>query len=219
MTQRRRPRAKRGEGDKLRQEILDAADRLLLEAGSESGVYIQAIADEVGCTPPAIYMHFADKDALMFEVCARHFDTFVSALATAEGDPDDPLKELLSRGRAYVEYGLAHPEPYRILFMQKPGASTTRSVASSPSDTFNLLTGAVQECIDRGVFPDSDPFTVSCALWASIHGLTSLMISNPDFPWPPLDELLQFGAWAATGLDPEVAVTKPGGHTRGHRHT
>ncbi len=211
-TKRQRPRAKRGEGDKLREEILEVADRLLLEAGSEAAVSIQAIADGVGCTPPAIYLHFDDKDALMLEVCARHFNSFLEALVFADstaGAADDagsadPLKQLIAQGRAYIQYGLAHPEPYRILFMQKPGASTSRSMATSPAQTFELITGAVQSCMDQGIFPESDPFTVACALWASIHGLTSLMISNPDFPWPSLDELLRFGAWAAVGLAPEI---------------
>jgi hypothetical protein len=51
------------------------------------------------------------------------------------------------------------------------------------------------------VFPEGDPYTVACALWASIHGLTSLMISNPDYPWPPLDDLLAVGMWASRGDD------------------
>lgn len=197
----RRPRAKRGEGDKLREEILEVADRLLLDAGSEAAVSIQAIADGVGCTPPAIYLHFDDKDALMFEVCRRHFESFLMALAGAESEDEDPLRLLLSRGRAYVEYGLAHPEPYRILFMQKPGTSSSRSVSTSPAQTFELLMDAVTDAMTKGIFPKGDPFAFACALWASIHGLTSLMISNPDFPWPPLDELLHFGAWASVGLD------------------
>ncbi len=194
-----RQRAKRGEGDKLRQEILEMTDQLLLEAGSESAVSIQAIADRVGCTPPAIYMHFADKDALMLEVCVRHFQGFVSALAAAGTDSDDPLDLLLSRGRAYVEYGLENPEPYRILFMQQSDSFANRSVATTAADSFALLAAAVQECLDQGIFPKGDPFTISCALWASIHGLTSLMISNREFPWPPLDDLLDVGMWALGG--------------------
>jgi AcrR family transcriptional regulator len=201
-TKTRRRRAKRGEGDKLREEILAVADRLLLEAGSESAVSIQAIADGVGCTPPAIYMHFADKDALMFEVCARHFERFVAALANADADADaDPLEVLSSRGRAYVQYGLDNPEPYRILFMQPAGESATGGLTVTAAESFKLLTDAVEECLDRGLFPEGDPFTVACALWASIHGLTSLMIANPGYPWPPLDDLLAIGVWASTGTD------------------
>lgn len=184
-----RQRAKRGEGQKLRHEILEVADRLLLETGSEDAVSIQMIADGVGCTPPAIYLHFADKDALMHEVCARHFESFVSALGAAGGDADDPLELLAERGRAYIDYGLRHPEVYRILFMQQPAGKAAREASAAVADSFGLVAPAVQECIDRGVFRDRDPFTIACALWASIHGLTSLMISNPDFPWPPLEDL------------------------------
>ncbi len=201
MTKTRRQRAKRGEGDKLRAEILDAADRLLLDAGSEDAVSIQTIADRVGCTPPAIYMHFADKDALMYEVCARHFGAFVAALSEVEPDEDDDALAVLQlRGRAYIEYGLKNPGPYRILFMQRPGGSANRGVARSSAESFELLTAAVEESLDTGQMPGDDPFTIACALWASIHGLTSLMISNPDYPWPPLDDLLSVGVWAmATG--------------------
>ena len=217
-TNTRRKRAKRGEGDKLREEILEVADRLLLDAGSESAVSIQAIADGVGCTPPAIYMHFSDKDALMFEVCARHFERFVEALAHASDDDHDadPLEMLRSRGRAYVQYGLDNPEPYRILFMQRAGESATGGISVATAESFNLVTEAVQECLDSGVFPEGDPFTVACALWASIHGLTSLMISNPDYPWPPLDDLLAVGKWASTGTAPDTPVTASGA-TRARR--
>ena len=53
-----RTRAKRGEGDKLRTEILAAAERLLIETGSKDAVSVRAIADACDCTPPAIYLHF-----------------------------------------------------------------------------------------------------------------------------------------------------------------
>ncbi|MCZ7530155.1 MAG: WHG domain-containing protein [Acidimicrobiia bacterium] len=144
-------------------------------------------------------MHFADKDALMLEVCVRHFHGFVSTLAAAGTDSDDPLDLLRARGRAYVEYGLENPEPYRILFMQQSDSFANRSVASTAADSFALLAAAVEECLDQGIFPEGDPFTISCTLWASIHGLTSLMISNPDFPWPPLDDLLDVGTWVFSG--------------------
>ena len=44
-------------------------------------------------------------------------------------------------------------------------------------------------------------FTVACGLWAMVHGVTSLLISKPDFPWPPLEEFIA----AATGASSEAA--------------
>ena len=65
-----RVRARRGEGDKLREEILVAVSDLLDETNDESAVSIRAIADRVGVTPPSIYRHFEDKEAMLAR-CAR----------------------------------------------------------------------------------------------------------------------------------------------------
>jgi AcrR family transcriptional regulator len=60
-----RPRARRGEGDKLRDHLLTATERLMIESGGADTVSIRAIADAVGVTPPSIYLHFPDKEALI----------------------------------------------------------------------------------------------------------------------------------------------------------
>jgi len=65
----RRRRAPRGQGRKLREEILAAAERLLRETGDQEAVSIRAVADAVGVTPPSIYLHFADKTDLIFAIC------------------------------------------------------------------------------------------------------------------------------------------------------
>src|SRR5258708_40180525 len=67
----RRPRAPRGSGDLLRNEILDAATALLLESGQARAVSIRSVAQRGGVTPPSIYLHFDDKDALLDAVGAR----------------------------------------------------------------------------------------------------------------------------------------------------
>ena len=71
----RRRRAPRGSGDQLRDEILDATTDLLLETGHAKAVSIRSVAKRVGVTPPSIYLHFADKDALLDAVCARYFES------------------------------------------------------------------------------------------------------------------------------------------------
>ncbi|MCA1708231.1 MAG: TetR/AcrR family transcriptional regulator, partial [Actinobacteria bacterium] len=60
-----RSRARRGEGDKLREDIIEAAERLLVETGDQASVSIRAIARSAGVTPPSIYLHFADKEGLL----------------------------------------------------------------------------------------------------------------------------------------------------------
>jgi hypothetical protein len=51
---------------------------------------------------------------------------------------------------------------------------------------FDHLVDAVRSVVDAGALPaGADPFVVAVELWAVVHGITSLLISKPDFPWPP----------------------------------
>src|SRR5439155_7001767 len=92
---------------------------LLVETADESAVSIRAIADRVGVTPPSIYRHFPDKDTLIYHVVETVFARLDAALEHAAAQTTDPIDEIRRKGRAYVEYGLAHPEHYRLLFMCK----------------------------------------------------------------------------------------------------
>src|SRR5918996_577878 len=104
----RRRRLPKGEGQQLRDEILDAAERLLLETGSYEAVSIRAVADAVGVTPPSIYRHFTDKTDLVFEACTRHFGGFESFIRERCGGVEDPVEKLAAMGRAYGGFGLPH---------------------------------------------------------------------------------------------------------------
>ena len=77
----RRSRSRRGEGEHLRDEILAAAERILIETNDQSALSIRAIAAAVGVTPPSIYLHFADRNDLVFAVCERHAEQLDRAMA------------------------------------------------------------------------------------------------------------------------------------------
>jgi len=186
----RRPRLPKGEGRQLRAEILDATEQMLLETGSSRAVSIRAVADAVGVTPPSIYRHFADKNELIFEVCARHFAALEDHIRRASAGPTDPVDRLVAMGRAYIEFGMANPEPYRIMFMTRADVAPEqfRSEMLASSDSFAILMAAVQDCIDAGRFrPDyTDAYRLSIGFWARVHGLTSLYVSKPDMDWPDI---------------------------------
>lgn len=187
-----RPRARRGDGERLREDILDAADALLVELGDEDAVSMRAIAGRVGVGPGALYLHFADKPELLFAVCERHFAALDAALGAAEAEANDPLDALRRRGRAYVDFALAEPEHYRILFMGRPGAApeawSAERMASSAA--FGNQVRSVRRGMDTGVLPPGDAVLVAVGLWTSVHGVASLLLAKPDFPWPDVDTLV-----------------------------
>src|SRR5258708_23797613 len=120
----RRPRAPRGSGDLLRNEILDAATELLLESGQARAVSIRSVAQRVGVTPPSIYLHFEDKDALLDAVCARYFEKLDEQMQRAAVGQLSTLDVLRAQGLAYVRFAIATPELYRIATMGRgtPGS-------------------------------------------------------------------------------------------------
>src|ERR1700736_3093789 len=102
----RRSRAKRGDGERLRREILAAAEQLLVDTGDESALSIRAIAEAVGVTPPSIYLHFADRNELVFAVVEDQFRHLDEMMQKAVEGIDDPLDRITRRGRAYIDFGL-----------------------------------------------------------------------------------------------------------------
>ena len=187
----RRPRARRGEGERLREEILDATSRLLLATGDHEAVNIRSVAEAVGVTPPSIYLHFADKADLIKAVCGRHFIELDRCIEEAVAGTDDPAEQLRLRGKAYIRFGLEHPEQYRILFMSK------RAHHEAPPDEelkkasgFNALIDNVVRAVDAGALRQEDPLLVATGLWTVVHGITSLAISIPSFPLVGLDALV-----------------------------
>ncbi|GAC1312447.1 MAG: TetR/AcrR family transcriptional regulator [Acidimicrobiales bacterium] len=183
-----RRRARRGQGDRLRDEIVTAATALLAERGGEEAVSIRAIADKVGVTPPSIYLHFADKDELFLAVCDDRFRELDRLSNLAAAGTDDPLERIRRRGQAYVQFGLDNPEHYRVLFMgPRHAAATTEQMKEWAA--FEHLVDDVKAAIAAGLL-SGDPFVSALGLWATVHGITSLMITMPTFPWPPLEQLL-----------------------------
>lgn len=193
-----RARAPRGQGARLREEILAATGRLLAEHGDENAVSIRMIADAVGVTPPSIYLHFPDKDALIEAVCEERFQQFDEALEKAGAPYDDPLEALRARGRAYVRFGLENPEHYRVLFMTRHDREMCADdlVAPGPDSgagarAFAHLVEAVTRAADAGAIVTRDPVLTGIHIWSGFHGLVSLLVSEPGFPWPDVDVLVE----------------------------
>ncbi len=187
-----RTRSRRGEGERLRDEVLDAAEALLSEVGSEDGVSMRAVAQRVGVSAAALYLHFPDKFSLMDAVCHRGFEHFASTIDAAAGSAADPLDALRRMGRAYIEFGLENPEKYKILMLQgDPERYASLPPDEMPGmDAFAMLVRRVGDAMDVGAARVADPFLVSVGVWTALHGIVTAMIVMESFPWPPVDQVI-----------------------------
>lgn len=191
----RRTRAPRGQGQLLRAELIGAAEDLLRELGSPDRVRIADIVERVGVSAPALYAHFADKDALFNEIQAIRFAEFRDILRAATGRTRDPMKQLRLRGRAYIRYVIEHPEQYRTLFMTEKAlaARVLHDPLAREMSAYDDLVGNVQALIDTGRFrARTDAELVARVIWSGVHGIASLAITVDDFTEPfELDALVE----------------------------
>jgi AcrR family transcriptional regulator len=183
----KRRRAPRGSGEQLRDEILGAATDLLLETGQAKAVSIRSVAQRVGVTPPSIYLHFADKDALLDAVCARYFEKLDEEMQRAAADQPSAIEVLRAQGLAYVRFALKTPELYRIATMGegRPGSDVDVALNSS---AFEHMRSAIEALMAEGVYPAGDPTSFVMELWAAAHGVAAMLISRPYLPWGEAEE-------------------------------
>lgn len=174
-----------------RRAILAAAKEIFLAEGYE-GTTMRRIAEALGVTPTTLYLHFPDKSALLTEICDDSFAQLVAEFARAdlaEAPATEALRRLLD---SYVGFGLAHPREYRLLFMTEvpphvgghrpaPGDAATRP--DNGQLAFAALETLVRRLVDEGIFRSGDVATMAEAIWAAAHGLVSLLIAMPHFPW------------------------------------
>lgn len=170
----------------LRRAILDAARQAFVRDGY-GGVSMRQLAERVGCSHGNLYLHFKDKEALFDCLVEESFQQLAEGLRKIPETArrGDPVEFLRKAGRAYVEFGVANASVYEFAFiLRRPGRN------DRPGITYERLRSTVQRCIDEKRFPLLDVDAASQSLWAAAHGITSLLITRPTFPWADRDKLI-----------------------------
>lgn len=179
------------ERNSLRQDIMDAATTMFAEEGFER-VSMRKLADRVEYSPTAIYLHFRDKDALFQAVCEAAFKQLVVRLDKQRRKfAGDPLANLRAGLKAYIEFGLKHPDQYMVAFMSRAHGAQVPFEASAGAEAFGYLQRAVTECIEAKIFRSVHPELTAQVLWMSVHGLVSLLIAKAGFPFAPKAALIE----------------------------
>jgi AcrR family transcriptional regulator len=171
--QERREREKKG----IREEILAAARALFVQEGYEN-VSIRKIAERIEYSPGTIYLYFQDKADILAQISEETFSRLEQKLVAINRDTAvEPLERVRLGLRAYIRFGLEHPNRYVLTFvrgsMQCPAGGRC----------FGELMRGVGIAMEAGQMIDADVVEVSQALWAGSHGVTALLITCPEFPF------------------------------------
>lgn len=176
------------EKEDLRQLILDTAREMFAEEGYAS-VSMRKIADEIEYSPTTIYLYFRDKNDLLRQICEETFAQLGAKLNSIGKKHGKTLEGLRAGLRAYIEFGVKHPKHYEVTFMLPLAAAADldemeyQFAGSLGQRAFDYLRSGVADCMENGEIEKGNIDLVSQTLWAGIHGVTSLLIGHPGFPF------------------------------------
>ncbi len=171
----------------VRAEILEASRTIFVRDGYEN-FSMRVLAQQVGYTVAATYKHFKNKGEIFSQLAEQSFAALMqSANQVKDLKGEDPVDRLKRGMHAYVKFGLQNPDDYRIAFLvHQPGEKKP----PTPKAAYAGLASRVQKCIEAGRFKSGDADLMAQSLWAASHGITSLLIQKPQFPWVARNKLI-----------------------------
>lgn len=190
-------------GGSRREEILAAALKLFGEYGVHA-VTTRQIAAVVGISQPSLYAFFPNKQSLAAEACTHVFKDLTARLTAGIAALKRGNYDVCELGKIYVEFGLTCPDAYRLAFMvEKRDLAPDVSAGGLPIlaaglKAFDLLREAVGLTIGAALPPEQRELLAQ-SVWASLHGLVSLLLARPDFPWSERCRLIEIHVARAFG--------------------
>ncbi|MBF2003508.1 MAG: TetR/AcrR family transcriptional regulator [Synechococcales cyanobacterium M58_A2018_015] len=181
----------------LRQSLIEAAIALIREEGI-SNLSLRHVARRVGVSHNAPYRHFADKEALLAAVAEQGFQALRAEMESAQQvvPPGSPQR-LEAIGIAYVNFALAHPAHYRLMFGDyRCNFDQNSALAEAAHQSFMVLVNTIREGQMAGIFRPADPVNVARVAWSLVHGQSMLALDHKlqITPGEALTEFLKFSA-------------------------
>jgi AcrR family transcriptional regulator len=193
----------------MREQILQAAREIVLREGFDA-LTMRKIADTIEYSPATIYLHFASRDEIARHLVESGFAELIAYFGPVAAIAD-PSERLSAIGRAYVTFGIEHPQTYRLIFMENytsavMGGEKLEDPDEPGTRAFGFVEQTVRELVERGTIAPIDPALGAEMLWAAVHGIVSLKLVCPDFPTHSAQALAD--TMLAT-LDAGLRATKP----------
>lgn len=197
--------------EQVRQRVIEAAIDLLTREGRDA-VTTRRVAVAAGLQPPAIYRLFGDKDGLLDAVAEHGFAAFLAA-KHVDHDPVDPVEDLRAGWDLAVEFGLANPALYTLMYSEPARAASAAFKAGT-----QILMGRVRR-LAAGGWLRVDEELAAMIIRATAHGAVLTWLSLPEDRRDPalLTILRESMVTAVTSQRPAVQEPGPAGAARALR--
>ncbi|MEV4259279.1 TetR/AcrR family transcriptional regulator, partial [Spirillospora sp. NPDC049652] len=166
----------------------------------DQALSLRAVSRALGIAATSVYIHFADRDALVLAALERAHHDLTRAVDEAEENQADPVARLRARVLLLGLWVREHPGLYKVMHESTLNQRASMEFKQALADR---TTAAVQRCMDAGLAPsDDDPALVSLDLRAAVHGAVSLRVNQPDAPWPPFEDQIDRYLRKLVGIHP-----------------
>lgn len=162
----------------LRRTLIDAALQQIEQHGP-GAVTLREVARMAGVSHQAPYRHFADRSELLAAVAEEGFRALHAELVDKMQSASHARDALRTSGITYVEFAVAHPSHFRVMFGAEAAACRWKipSLAAAAEGPFGVLTQALAE-VRRDTAGENDTLDYALTLWSLVHGLASLLVEG-----------------------------------------
>ncbi len=181
-----RSRKPRGQGHERRPEILAAAKALFLADGYQAFT-TRKLAARVGLSQTGLYVYFKSKEELFDDLCRQSFVALGDDFRRAVANAGEGMSRLRALGLAYIQFGLTHPDEYRLTFLEGPGLNKMGNPddPSAPhgagSNVFLIIRGELARLAEARELRPVDLTVATHTVWFGLHGLVSIFIARPGY--------------------------------------
>ena len=165
----------------LKESLLETALEMVDKEGLES-VTLRDLTQRLGTSRSAVYRHFESKEALILGVIKRGYEQLDLLFTPIFQDTTQSVAERFEKmGRAYLDFAIAHPNLYRLLFgenFRQEREEICDYKDEKQATGLYALIGLLLEAQEEGIIAQENPMIQAATVWASIHGLASLLIDG-----------------------------------------
>lgn len=180
-TRRRNPR---GQGERLRADILAAVARLLDRKLTDAPlpVSLREVAREVGVAAQSMYLHFADKDQLARAVAEDGYERVVAAMrhadAEAVGAGAGASERLRAQARAFCVFASNKRGVTRLMYGHDASAFGEPGQTHPARQLWQQWLDAVHACEEEGLCWPNGAEEPAMILWSALFGRFALWTST-----------------------------------------
>ena len=176
--------------NQFRQKLCDLALKAFAERGLD-GISLRGLAAEAGCSRTTPYRYFKNKADILAAVRQSEFQRLADESERVARREPDPNKRLVALAGSYLRFAVERPDAYRVMYeINHRDEQRYPELLKQIKRSQQPMVSAVEAAIELGTI-HGDPINIVCVMWAGLHGLISLYLSDKLHMGRDIEELAQ----------------------------